>query len=60
MPEDKMHFNDVVETYDRLRPKYPAELFADIFAYAGGGRNAIEIGPAPGRRLRPSMSRSAL
>ena len=49
MAQGKMHFDDVVETYDRLRPEYPSELFADIFDYAGGGSKAIEIGAGTGK-----------
>jgi hypothetical protein len=28
-------FGEVAETYDRVRPSYPVELFDDIFSFAG-------------------------
>jgi len=48
---NRMHFDAVVDKYDAIRPSYPAELIADIFAYcgAGAGKNALEIGAGTGK-----------
>jgi SAM-dependent methyltransferase len=53
--ERRTHFDDVVVTYEHIRPQYPAALFADIFAYIGegGGKRAIEIGAGTGKATAP-------
>lgn len=45
--EKKLSFNENADNYDRLRPRYCSELFADIAAYAGlkKGAAALEVGP---------------
>jgi SAM-dependent methyltransferase len=44
-------FNEVPELYDRLRPKYPAELFADLVAITGVNRQSsvLEVGCGTGQ-----------
>ena len=42
-------FGAVAETYDRIRPGYPAELFDDLLAYAGPIRRVLEVGAGTGR-----------
>lgn len=44
-------FNEVPELYDRVRPTYPNELFADLVAITGmGGRSAVlEVGCGTGQ-----------
>jgi SAM-dependent methyltransferase len=44
-------FNEVPELYDRLRPKYPEELFTDLVAITGvDGRSAVlEVGCGTGQ-----------
>ena len=48
-------FNEVPELYDRVRPGYPAELFADLARITGlhGGSSVLEIGCGTGQATRP-------
>lgn len=48
--EKKLSFNENADNYDRLRPRYCQELFADIAAYAGLQEGAA--GTGGGRRDR--------
>lgn len=43
-------FEGTAEAYDRYRPRYPAELFRDLRAYASlrAGERILEIGCGPG------------
>ena len=45
-------FNEVPELYDRVRPAYPDELFADLVAITGMDRRSslLEVGSVPVRR----------
>jgi SAM-dependent methyltransferase len=47
-------FNEVPELYDRVRPGYPDELFADLAAISGMGRQAsvLEVGCGTGQATR--------
>jgi SAM-dependent methyltransferase len=47
-------FNEVPELYDRVRPTYPAELFADLVAVTGIGERSsvLEVGPGTGQATR--------
>jgi len=57
-------FNEVPELYDRVRPAYPDELFADLVAITGmNGQSAVlEVGCGTGQatrslaKLRPSVT----
>lgn len=44
-------FNEVPEIYDRVRPTYPDELFADLVAITGvhGGSPVVEVGCGTGQ-----------
>ncbi len=42
-------FDQSAEIYDRLRPRYVKALFADVAAYVGTGRRALEIGAGTGQ-----------
>lgn len=48
---NRMHFDEIVLNYDRLRPEYPKKLFSDIFDYIGTDnvKNALEIGAGTGK-----------
>ena len=48
-------FNEVPELYDRVRPSYPAELFADLVAVTGIGQRSsvLEVGCGTGQATRP-------
>ena len=50
--DKRTHFDDIVANYDAIRPEYPEQLFADIFAYSGAAENALEIGAGTGKATR--------
>lgn len=47
-------FNDVPELYDRVRPGYPDELFADLSSVTGldAASSVLEVGPGTGQATR--------
>jgi len=47
-------FNEVPELYDRVRPAYPGELFADLVAITGLDRRSpvLEVGCGTGQATR--------
>ena len=47
-------FNEVPELYDRVRPTYPDELFADLVAITGmdGHSSVLEVGCGTGQATR--------
>ncbi|GIF25634.1 SAM-dependent methyltransferase [Actinoplanes tereljensis] len=47
-------FNEVPELYDRVRPGYPPELFADLASLAGlrAGSSVLEVGCGTGQATR--------
>ena len=57
--EKKLSFNENADNYDRLRPRYCQELFADIAAYAGlqEGAAALEVGAGTGQATGPFLER---
>ncbi len=56
--ENRTHFDEIVDNYDKARWDYPDALFADVFAYAGKGRGkkALEIGAGTGKATVPVLS----
>jgi tRNA G46 methylase TrmB len=50
-------FNEVPELYDRVRPAYPDELFADLVAITGMDRQSsvLEVGCGTGQAIRSDM-----
>ena len=55
--QDRNHFDEVVATYNRIRPDYPVKLFSDIFDYVGisDSKKAIEIGAGTGKATKPFL-----
>ncbi|WP_312372951.1 class I SAM-dependent methyltransferase [Lachnoclostridium sp.] len=51
----RTHFDEMVVNYDRVRPKYPSELFEDVCKYSGlkKGKKALEIGAGTGKAIAP-------
>ena len=56
-PNQRTHFDEVVETYDKIRPDYPANIYTDIFNYLGTNTNikALEIGAGTGKATAPFL-----
>lgn len=50
-------FDTIPEQFDRYRPRYSAELFADLIAYAGiaPGKSVLELGPGTGQATDPIL-----
>jgi SAM-dependent methyltransferase len=60
--EERLAFDQVPETYDRVRPSYPEPLFDDLFAYVGVAperANILEIGAGTGKATRSILERGA-
>ncbi|MCL2637327.1 MAG: class I SAM-dependent methyltransferase [Oscillospiraceae bacterium] len=53
--ERRVHFDEIVETYDKIRPEYPSELFKDILTYSTANK-ALEIGAGTGKATVPFLS----
>lgn len=55
--ELRLSFDSIPEQFDRYRPRYSAELFRDLIAYAGigPGKSALEIGPGTGQATDPIL-----
>ena len=55
--EKRTHFDEIVENYDKIRPKYPDKLFEDAIAFAGPGKKkALEIGAGTGKATTPFLN----
>ncbi len=54
----RTHFDDIVTTYDSIRPEYPQALFEDVFKYSGPekGNKALEIGAGTGKATTPFLN----
>jgi len=52
-------FNEVADSYNRVRPHYPRELFDDLIAIAGlaPGGHLLEVGCGPGKATLPLARR---
>ncbi len=51
-------FDTIPEQFDKYRPRYSAELFADLIAYANVGPNkaVLELGPGTGQATEPILN----
>jgi trans-aconitate methyltransferase len=51
-------FDTIPERFDRYRPRYCPELFADLIAYAGidGNKTVLELGPGTGQATEPILN----
>ena len=56
--DKRIHFDDIVEKYDCIRPEYPRELFDDIFKYSEltTRKAALEIGAGTGKATTPFLN----
>lgn len=50
-------FDTIPEQFDKYRPRYSAELFTDLIAYAniGPGKTVLELGPGTGQATEPIL-----
>ena len=50
-------FDTIPERFDKFRPRYSAELFADLIAYAGinPDKTVLELGPGTGQATEPIL-----
>ena len=57
-PERRIHFDEIVEKYNNIRPEYPDKVFEDIVQYSGQkkGKKALEIGAGTGKATAPFLS----
>ena len=55
--DNRTVFDRVPEQFDRWRPRYCAELFADLIAYAklGPDTTVLEVGPGTGQATEPIL-----
>ena len=51
-------FDTIPEQFDKYRPRYCPELFADLIEYAdiGPGRSVLELGPGTGQATDPILN----
>lgn len=58
----RAQFDAAAERYDRARPSYPPELFADVsqLTSIGRGSRVLEIGPGTGQATVPLAERGCL
>lgn len=51
-------FDTIPEQFDKYRPRYSAELFADLIEYAGigPGKTVLELGPGTGQATDPILN----
>lgn len=50
-------FDTIPDAFDKYRPRYSAELFASLIAYAGigAGKTVLELGPGTGQATEPIL-----
>lgn len=51
-------FDTIPEQFDKYRPRYSEELFADLISYADirPGKNVLELGPGTGQATEPILN----
>lgn len=59
-PDDRrLSFNEAAETYDKVRPTYPADLFAALFDLLPAEPEIVEVGPGTGQATKDLLGRGA-
>jgi trans-aconitate methyltransferase len=59
-PEDtRLSFNEAAETYDEVRPSYPADLFDSLFDLLPLEPEIVEVGPGTGQATKDLLARGA-
>ncbi len=57
--DPRLSFNEAADLYDRIRPRYPAELFDDLFLRLPDQPSIVEVGPGTGQATRDLLHRGA-
>ena len=57
--DKRLGFDAVPEIYDRVRPRYPDDLFDHLFALLPERPEIIEVGPGTGQATRALLARGA-
>lgn len=55
----RLSFNEAVETYDSIRPSYPAAMFGALFEMLPSNPTVVEVGPGTGQATRDLLARGA-
>jgi SAM-dependent methyltransferase len=55
----RLSFNEVPDVYDEVRPSYPAELYATLFAMLPPHPSIVEVGPGTGQATRDLLAGGA-
>jgi SAM-dependent methyltransferase len=58
-PEERLSFNEAAETYDEVRPSYPADLFDSLFDMLPFEPEIVEVGPGTGQATKDLLARGA-
>jgi SAM-dependent methyltransferase len=58
-PQPRESFDAVPDVYERIRPRYPAAMFADLFALLPASPHVVEVGPGTGQATRDLLARGA-
>ncbi len=58
--DHRLSFNEVPDVYDEIRPSYPAELYATLFAMLPTHPSIVEVGPGTGQATKDLLDRGAL
>jgi SAM-dependent methyltransferase len=59
VPSLRETFDNVAEIYDRIRPRYPAALFEELFARLPESPAVVEVGPGTGQATAGLLERGA-
>ncbi len=55
----RLSFNEAAETYDGVRPSYPADLFDALFQMLPSRPDIVEVGPGTGQATKDLLARGA-
>jgi SAM-dependent methyltransferase len=55
----RLSFNEAAETYDEVRPTYPADLFNAFFDLLPAEPEIVEVGPGTGQATKELVARGA-
>src|SRR5262245_12284431 len=58
-PPARETFDAVPDVYERVRPRYPAAMFADLFALLPPSPQVLEVGPGTGKATRDLIAHGA-